>query len=67
MKISDQQVTALYAAISEPIMDLRLEYYRSSARMRSDAQDLDKRLFELQSEIWGPVKFALNIEENNNG
>ena len=57
MKISEEKRQAVYNAIAETIMDLRVEI-----RMGNVGQEqIDGELFKLESTIWRKVKVALNI------
>lgn len=61
MKISDKRASALYEAIREPVMTMRLSY--TKARPIS-ADELDARLFKLEQEIWREVRKALNLSRD---
>ncbi len=65
MKISEQRLSGLYAAIAGPIEDLRVghRHVASVARSVVAADTLDDDLFELQFKIFDEVKKALNITE----
>lgn len=59
MKMPEKRCNALYAAIREPIVDLRMELERTPARR----VNLDARLFRLEQAIWTHVRAALELEE----
>lgn len=59
MKMSETRRSELYRAISDPIMELRLKYYR---KHRVNADELDKELFELEQRVWRKVHDVLNLE-----
>lgn len=59
MKMSETRRSELYRAISDPIMELRLTYYR---KRRVNADELDKELFELEQKVWRKVHDVLNLE-----
>ena len=57
MKLSAKRKTALFNAIHEPIINLRISRYPGSG------DELDTKLFDLRGEIWAEVKKALEIED----
>jgi len=57
MKLSKANQTKLYAAIHEPIMDMRIEYVKALT-----AESLDDDLFRLNKAIWQRVHTALNLD-----
>jgi hypothetical protein len=60
MKVSEYKKSEAYAAISDPIMDLRISTKRCDRNL--DPMELDGELFKLEIEIWKRLKSALNIE-----
>lgn len=59
MKISDERSATLYRAISEPIMQMRIQYSKAHPL---PAEELDAELFKLERRIWREVVKALNLE-----
>jgi hypothetical protein len=59
VRISETKASEVYAAISDPITDLRIKQNRGMT-----IEEMDERLFNLQSEIWRKVHKALNLETN---
>ena len=60
MRISDRRRLLLSHAISEPIMDLRIEL---AGRGLPAGETVDSRLFDLEVKIYDTVWKALGIEE----
>ncbi len=58
MRVSDKNKTALYKTISDPIMDLRVEIATKSLSY----ENIDERLFRLETALYNRVKTALNIK-----
>lgn len=61
MRISDKRKSALYEAISEPVMNLRIEL--AQAGLIDTEDGLDNNLFQLSLEQWREVCKALDIDE----
>ena len=59
MKVSEERQTAAYRAISDPIIEMRLKWYREN---RFNKKELDEELFDLERTIWDGICQALNIE-----
>ena len=59
MKMSECKQTELYAAITEPITDLRIEFLRNGIQRPNS---LDSNLYDLNKDIWARVHKALNLE-----
>ena len=59
MKLSDKRQTELYEALAEPITQLRIRL--QNGHLDSN-QQMDRALFDLQSEIWRRVHEALKLE-----
>ena len=57
MKLSEKKREALYSAIHEPVMKIRV-----SLQMNTVAEDLDKKLHDLVIEIWRDQIKVLNLE-----
>ena len=55
--IGEQRTQALYSAIHDPIMDLRIEFLKERKN-----EALDKKLHDLVSIIWRKQAEALGIE-----
>ena len=63
MRLSQKRTTALYGAISGPVMDLRVKYasaWRCGDELNSKVVDED--LYQLEQRIWARVEAALNLE-----
>ena len=58
MKMSYKKTSELYSSISDPVMDLRIEI----GTHEITRNDLDNKLFKLQSKIWERVHKTLNLE-----
>lgn len=58
MRLSEKRSSALYDAIREPVMDLRLEYTKSQP---INADELDLKLFRLEQRIWQGVCKELRL------
>ena len=54
MRLSEKKQTEIYRAISDPIMDARIEYAKTKKG--------DDLMFNLQNEIWRRVHAALNLK-----
>jgi len=62
MRLSESKRTALYTAISEPIMQKRITVKNSSCCLgEKNARDIDDLLYKLERDIWVEVRKALNI------
>lgn len=59
MRLSDKRKSALYSAISDAIMDQRLEYCKAAM---PTADELDSQLFHLERKIWQNVKAVLKLD-----
>lgn len=59
MKMSEARRRELYRAISDPIMDLRVKFYRASDMA---ADRIDVAVSNLEPEIWRRVCLALNVD-----
>jgi len=59
MKISKARRAELYAAITVPITDMRIQLLRLSSN-----NSLDDKLFMLEKQIWKNVKETLNLEDS---
>ena len=57
-KLSERMKTKLYASISDPVMDLRLQIKRSEPISKDKMDDF---LFALEQQIWKEVKATLNL------
>jgi len=62
MKISQKNKSALYGAIREPIIDLRIKHRRSNSDTITINQ-FDDDMFQLEQKIWSEIKSALKIED----
>ena len=58
MRLNEKRKSELYNAISEPIMDVRITIQKYGS---PSSEDIDSRLFRMQSEIWKRVHNALNL------
>lgn len=62
MNLSEKKRSALYEAISEPIMQKRIAVAQSEAVLgKKNARDIDDLLYKLERDIWAEVRKALNI------
>lgn len=62
MRLSEKKRSALYTAISEPIMNKRIIIKQSENVLgHKNANDIDELLYKLESDIWAEVQKALNI------
>lgn len=61
MRLSSKRQTELYTAISEQVMDVRIQL-QNNPEMR-EQEKLDSELFYMTNRIWADVKTALNIKE----
>lgn len=61
MKISEEKKTELYAAIHEPIMQLRIKVQVQSRSI--PVHKIDDSLYKLNGEIWKEVIKVLNIND----
>lgn len=59
MRLSEKKRNALYAAISDPVMDLRLAVQKYGA---PSGEHLDARLFKMQSDIWRQIHEVLGLD-----
>jgi hypothetical protein len=59
MKLSEDKKAALYKAVSDPIMDLRVENQTNTILK----DDMDLKLFHLNNRIHLKVMEVLNIKE----
>jgi len=59
MKISEERKSKLYDAISEPIMQLRIDLQRYGSL---NSELLDSKLFKVEADIWREVHKILNLE-----
>ncbi len=59
MKMSEKKRQDVYAAISNSIMDCRIEIQKERGEITALA--IDGKLFNLEIEIWKRVKQALGI------
>jgi len=65
MKMSEKRRQAVYNAISEPIVDLRIESSLADVnRKRITPKDMDSKLFALEFKIASRVWRALNLEDS---
>lgn len=55
MRMSEEKRAALYEAIRDEVMDLRIKYANDKG------VDMDSELFNLEMAIWRRVKSVLNI------
>ena len=60
MKMSDKKIQRVYNAISENIVNLRIQ---NSSGL--SIEEMDEKLFKLQSKIWKDVVQALNLTNTN--
>ena len=58
MKASEKTRSALYEAISEPIMKSRIDIGMNGS---PSSEQMDNILYSLEREIWAEVRKALNI------
>lgn len=58
MKMSEKKRSAIYEAIANPIMDLRISLEREY-----NQDSLDQKLFKLEQQIWTKLKIALGLAE----
>lgn len=63
MKISEKRENALYAAIYDPITDLRVEIGLRPLELTPSM--IDSKLHALESIIWRKVEEALKLEADN--
>lgn len=64
MKMSEEKRMRVYGAISQPIVDLRIDVARAdSSGFPIKPLDLDSYLFALELKIWSKVKRALDLSE----
>ena len=64
MKLSENNKTRLYAAISEPIMEQRIVVAQGNSRFAHPSiSEIDDMLFRLESKIWREVKGVLNLKD----
>lgn len=64
MNISQKKKTALYNALDDPIMNLRLEINRNQRQGNPiTVINLDEKLYKIVFEIWGKQKTVLGIED----
>lgn len=64
MNISEKRKTALYTAIFEPFMGMRVAVRNSFDVLgQKNADDIDEKLFRLQLSVWDDVKKALEIKD----
>jgi len=61
MKLSEERERKLYCAIAEKVMDLRVAIRMDDTP--PDKDELDLKLFNLESDIWKGVKAALNLSD----
>jgi len=62
MRMSEQKRSALYAAISEQIMQKRIAVAQSENVLgNKNTKDVDELLYKLERDIWREVRLALNI------
>jgi hypothetical protein len=59
MKMSEERQQKLYAAIADPITELRIKWLRSGG-----GNTRDDELFNLQHKIWRNVHTALNLDSD---
>lgn len=65
MDLSDKRHSALYAAISEPVMSSRIAIRHSENVLgQKNVGDIDDLLYHLQLEIWREVRKVLNISDS---
>lgn len=57
MRLSEKKGQALYEALAEPLMVLRVDFQRDKSI------NIDEKLFMLQFQIWDNIKNVLNIKE----
>lgn len=60
MKMSEKKRQQVYSAISNSIMDCRIEIKKERGEITALA--IDGKLFNLEREIWKRVKMALAVE-----
>ena len=64
MHISKKKRDALYKAISDPIMGMRISVKQSENVLGvKNASDIDDLLYRLELSMWEDVKKALDISE----
>lgn len=61
MRMSPERRSAVFTAISEPTLRLRIDLGYSAERPLAMAE-IDRRLFQLESEIWCGVRKALGLD-----
>lgn len=65
MKISEKKKSALYKAIYEPIMELRVEIGMAVKDGKPiSTEGLDELLYRIPEQVWNDQKRVLNIVEN---
>jgi len=65
MKLSAKRCSAVYEAISEPIMQKRITVKNSEHILgEKNTRDIDDLLFKLQHDIWTEIKKVLDIAES---
>lgn len=59
MRLSEKKKSEVYAAISETIMEQRIELAKYGS---PSSEELDAKLFRMENKIWKQVHKALNID-----
>jgi hypothetical protein len=59
MRVSEKRASALYAAVRDPIVDLRVWV---QSRGPLSAAETDRALYDLEAQIWQRLNAALNLE-----
>lgn len=60
MILSEKKKQLAYNAISESIIDVRIEL----AKNNHDKETIDEHLFQLERRIWNRLRAALNIADS---
>jgi len=65
MKVSEQRQKELYRAISDPIMDMRIKYYRNEINAKQVDDDLYRLEQKIAKQVWGAL--GISDEPANKG
>ena len=60
MRISDKKQTALYSAIHDEFMNLRIDLKRKPLH---EQEDLDSSLYYLMNRIWSQIESVLKLDK----
>ena len=65
--MSEKRRTALYKAIMDPIMDLRVTNSIASRGQPLTSEEIDKGLYDMENRIWRRVCAALELAGTKGG